>query len=214
VAVKREKNSEKSRQDILAAAEEQFAAKGFYGARIDEIAHQANINKRMIYEYFTNKENLYKKVLFNVYKRMEIAESKILETKVTGKELIRNIISMYFDFLRDNPNFVNILMWENLNKAAYLNEMPSSDVERPTINYIKEEIRRGKEAGIFKKSIDEEQAVISLIVVCFSNFSNRYTLSKLFAKELSDKDMLEKRKQHTIDIMLEYMCENNRKKAI
>lgn len=213
MAIRKEKNSEKSKQDILAAAEEQFAAKGFYGARIDEIARQANINKRMIYEYFTNKENLYKKVLFNVYKRMEIAESKILETKVSGEELIRNIISMYFDFLRDNPSFVNILMWENLNKAAYLNEMSPSEVERPTFNYIKSEIRKGKQAGIFKQSIDEEQAVISLIVVCFANFSNRYTLSKLFAKELGDEDMLEKRKQHTIDIMLDYMCTGSRKKV-
>jgi len=203
---KREKNSEKSKQDILNAAEEQFAAKGFYGARIDEIAKQANINKRMIYEYFVNKEILYKKVLFNVYKRLEIAEYEILEQKVTGVDLIRNIISMYFDFLQNNPNFVSILMWENLNKAAYLNEMPSSEVERPTIKFIKEEIRKGKQAGIFKPTIDEEQAVISLIVVCFANFSNRYTLSKLFAQNLADENLLKIRKQHTIDIMTAYMC--------
>ena len=43
---RRERNSEKSRQDILRAAEQHFAEKGFYGARVDEIAATAIINSR------------------------------------------------------------------------------------------------------------------------------------------------------------------------
>ena len=204
--VKREKNAEKSKLDILAAAEQQFAEKGFYGARVDEIAEQANINKRMIYEYFGNKEDLYKKVLYIVYKRMEAAELELEEQRLQGVDLIRSIISMYFDFLQNNLSFVNILMWENLNKGSYLQQMPAGDVERPTIQYFMQEIRRGKEKGIFREEIDEQQTVLSLIVVCFSNFSNRFTLSKLFAQDLSDDKLLQIRKRHTIDIMLAYMC--------
>ena len=206
MTVKRERNSEKTKKAILEAAEEQFSTKGFYGARIDEIAEQAQINKRMIYEYYTNKEELYKKVLFIVYKRMELAETQLQACAYTGVELIRSIIAMYFDFLYSNPNFVSILMWENLNKAKYLNELPADHIKRPTIRFFTDEIKRGIESGIYKTGIDENQVVISLITVCFANFSNGHTLSKLFGMDLCSREMMEIRKQQTIDIMLAYLC--------
>ncbi len=206
MTARRERNSERSRQDILRAAEQHFAEKGFYGARVDEIAATAVINKRMIYEYFGSKEMLYKQVLFEVYKRLEAAERELIEHQLSGVALIRSVISMYFDFLRDNDSFVSILMWENLNQARCLNEMPGGDVERPTIRFFMDEIRRGKETGVFREELDEEQVVISLITVCFANFSNRYTLSKLFSRPLNSPEMIEKRKRHTIDLMLTYIC--------
>ena len=202
----REKNAEKSKQDILEAAEQQFSEKGFYGARIDEIAAHANINKRMIYEYFENKETLYKTVLFRVYKRMEDAEYALLKDDPNGVELIQNIISAYFDFLDQNPSFVNILMWENLNKGRYLSELSPDQLRRKTLDVFRRKIAQGKADGVFRKEVDEQQTVLSLIVVCFANFSNRYTLSQLFSQNLEEAQILELRKQHTLELVLSYMC--------
>ena len=50
------RNSEATRQRILQAATLEFARKGFDGARIDDIARQANANKQMLYHYFGNKD--------------------------------------------------------------------------------------------------------------------------------------------------------------
>ena len=52
----RSRDPERSQQEILAAAEAEFAEKGFFGARVDEIALAAGINKRMLYAYFGDKE--------------------------------------------------------------------------------------------------------------------------------------------------------------
>lgn len=202
----REKNSEKSKQDILEAAEQQFSEKGFYGARIDEIAALAKINKRMIYEYFENKETLYKTVLFRVYKRMEDAEYELLKSDPEGIAFIRAVIGAYFDFLSANPSFVNILMWENLNKGRYLGELSDEQVRRRTLDVFKEKIKQGKAAGVFRPEVDEQQTVLSLIVVCFANFSNRYTLSRLFSQDMAEEEILKERKKHTLDIVLSYMC--------
>lgn len=203
----REKNSERSKQAILDAAEAQFAEKGFYGARIDEIAAQANINKRMIYEYYVNKETLYETVLFTVYGRMEEAERELIEKGATGVRLIREIVYTYFDFLRDNPSFVSLLMWENLNRAQFLDRLPKDGFRRATIRYFVEELRRGKESGIFRRELDEEQTAVSLITVCFANFSNRYTLSRLFDRDLTGGEELERRKEHTARLILAYVCD-------
>ena len=52
-----------SPQRILEAALQEFAAKGFAGARVDVIARRARINKRMLYHYFGDKEGLFREVL-------------------------------------------------------------------------------------------------------------------------------------------------------
>src|SRR5438128_6417175 len=49
-----------TQQRILTAALNEFAKKGFAGARVDEIARRARVNKRMLYHYFGNKEDLYR----------------------------------------------------------------------------------------------------------------------------------------------------------
>ena len=54
----RQPKSEITKAKILSASESEFSEKGFFGARIDEIAERAGINKRMIYEHFESKENL------------------------------------------------------------------------------------------------------------------------------------------------------------
>lgn len=81
----RTRDADQTRQRILVAAEDQFALKGFYGARIDDIAKQAKINKRMIYAYFGNKEALYKKVLYHVYQKLDQAEKEILDQHLEGQ---------------------------------------------------------------------------------------------------------------------------------
>ena len=57
------RDRERTRARIMDAAVREFARLGFAGARIDEIAAMAGVNKRMIYHYFQSKENLYAKVL-------------------------------------------------------------------------------------------------------------------------------------------------------
>ena len=201
----RSRDPERSRQDIMAAAEAEFAENGFFGARVDEIALSAGINKRMIYAYFGDKETLYKHVLFRVYGRMEAVERELVEKQYTGEALIRAIISAYFDFLQKNPSFVHILMWENLNRGKYLRELESSRIERSSIRYFVDTLEAGRQDGTFSREIDPWHTALSLITTCFANFSNQYTLSKLFGTDLTTEDILAQRKEHTTQLMLAYL---------
>lgn len=203
---KRKYNAEQSRLDILRAAEEHFALRGFYGARVNDVADTAAINKRMIYEYFGDKEQLYEAVLQTVYKRMADAEEAVMKQNFHGVRLVEEVVSMYFDFLQANPGFVSILLWENLNQAQNIKHMTGQSIARPTSEMLREELRKGQMEGLFRSNLDVDQTVISLITMSFANFSNRFTLSEMFEVDLTSEASVKLRKQHTIDIILAYIC--------
>lgn len=203
---KRVRDSKKSREDILKAAEEEFSDKGLYGTRIDEIAKKANINKRMIYEYFGSKESLYKAVLVDVYSRLSQVEIGMLSNEGSNTQKIRNIIKAYFEFLRDNPSFVNMVLWENLNKGKYFNELKIEDIKDPTIDLLRKIILEGKKDGSFRADIDIDHIIFSLLTYTFSYYSNRYTMSRLMRKKLDDARNIQNRIDYVTDMFLKYMC--------
>ena len=97
-------------------------------------------------------------------------------------------------------------MWENLNQGKYLQEMESDRIKRSTIQYFVSELEAGKAEGIFRMDMDPWHTALSLITICFANFSNQYTLSKLFGRNLADEELIEERRKYTTDMMLSYLC--------
>ena len=205
---KRIKDSQKSKEDILIAAELQFAEKGIYGTRIDEIAENANINKRMIYEYFGSKEELYKAVLRAVYSRLSQKEILVLSEDLSCIDAMKKIVTLYFDFLSENPSYVNLILWENLNKGKYIQDIDFTKIKDPTFDLLRKVISKGKNEGVFKSQIDSEQVILSLLTYTFSYFSNRYTLSKLVGRKLDNEENIKKRVEDVTDMFLSYLCVN------
>lgn len=201
----KQSKSEITRAKILAAAESEFSEKGFFGARIDEIALASGLNKRMIYEHFESKDGLYTAVLLSVYQKLAERESQFFIDNLEPTLAIKNIVYVYFRFLEEESSFIRMLMWENLNNAKSLSAEDVRVLKEPTINYIKTQIRRGKEQGIFKKEIDEYQIAISLMNFGFSYFSNIHTLSAIFGKNLSEPAEIVKRADFVSNMILEHL---------
>ncbi len=203
---RRVRDAQKSREDILNAAEIEFADKGIYGTRIDAIAARANINKRMIYEYFGNKEELYKAVLASVYGRLTQKEVSLLEEDISCVDAIQKIISLYFEFLKNNPTYVNLILWENLNKGRYIQDIDFSGIKNPAFELLRKTIERVKREGAFRQEIDSEQIIISILTYSFAYFSNRYTLSKILSMKLDDEESIKKRVESVTGMLLSYLC--------
>lgn len=94
---------------ILDAALKEFAARGFAGARVDVIARRADINKRMLYHYFQDKNGLFKAVL-----RHKIAERKNeVAAKGPGLDVDANL-PVWFRQNCQDADWVRLLAWESL----------------------------------------------------------------------------------------------------
>ena len=194
------KKSAITRQKILDSAEAEFAQNGLAAARVDAIAKNAGVNKQLIYAHFQSKENLYSVILSEVYIRLSEYEKVLSESSFTGMETIRMIVMEYFKFLMDNPSFVRLMLWENLNGAAYV-----GDVKISLFAGAEKLLKQGVENGFLRKDLDIEQTAMSLNMFCFSAFSNIHTMSKLLGKELSIQAELEKRADHIYEVLVKYI---------
>ena len=201
------KKSEDTKKRILIAAEEEFAQKGFYGARVDEIAECAEVNKRMLYAYFGNKEELYKTVLLNVYNSLSRAEDRLIENdkNTDAATAVRNVIGLYFDFLKNNDNFVRMLMWENLNNANCLKSAKTQNIKKNMIDYIEKKICEGKIEGNFSKNASAQRVTTALLTFVFSYFSNKHTLSLVLDKNLASEKELNTHREFVCDLIINYL---------
>ncbi len=201
----KQKKSELTKQRILEAAEAEFSEKGVFGARIDSIAASAGVNKRMIYEYFLNKEGLYKTVLINVYNRISLWESSLAGDTDDPVKVIRDLVHSYFEFLTKNQSFVRILLWENLNGAVVLKDSGQSDLKAVVLQLISRVIADGKARGVFRADADEYQVTMSLLNFAFSYFANVHTLSYVLSSDLLDEEKINERAGFISDILIKYL---------
>ena len=196
--------ADETKARILAAAERIFAEKGPAGARVDEIAHEANINKRMLYAYFGNKEALYEAVLERVYLRLGQCEAFVTEAsrEIDIVDSIRRIVPAYFQFLSENMSYIRMVMWENLNGARSFDEKGLEDVRDPLRRAIREILRRGVTAGAFRPDADEKQLILSLFALTFNYFSNIHTMSRVMREDLAAPEAMNARAEAVTRMIL------------
>lgn len=194
--------SQITKAKILAAAQAEFSEKGYFGARVDEIAEAAGVNKRMIYQHYESKDGLYKAALLSVYRKLAECEARFCVDNLDPALAIKNIVYTYFRFFEKNPSFVRMLLWENLNYGRCIDSEDVRRLKEPTINYIKEQLRRGRELSLFRDGADDYQVIVSIINFGFSYFSNIHTLSALFDKDMTDGAEILKRAEHVSNLIL------------
>lgn len=199
------KKSEITRNKILVAAENAFAQKGLYGARVDEIAESAQVNKRMIYAHFESKENLYIHVIDEIYRRMSDEESNLINQHMDCVEAVNKVIEHYFKFLSKNPSFVKIVMWENLNEAVYFKKSRAMYMKTTAMELLAKKIMQGIESGIFKASTDVSETVMTINMMCFSYFSNIYTMAQLMQMDFLEEKEQSRRCEHIKEIIMDYL---------
>ena len=142
----------RTREQIMAAAQKEFAEHGFAGARTDAIARRARVNERMIFYCFDSKEGLYRAVLQkNLSEKAALLESTPDEDFTTG--LIKG-----FTAVCDDVDSLRMWQWEALDKS---NRKLVAEEERRA--FLQAEVarwRRAKASGTLPADADEEMLLL------------------------------------------------------
>jgi AcrR family transcriptional regulator len=195
------RNPVRNQERILKAATEEFARYGLGGARVDRIAARAGANKRMLYYYYGNKEDLFLKVLEARYAHIRRAELGLHLLDLDPVQGMRRMVEFTWDYYLKHPEFLTLLNSENLHRARHLKR--SRDIaamHSPLIALLRDLLLRGERDGKFRKGVDPVQLYISIAALGYFYLSNRHTLSTIF-----ERDLLERLK-HMTELVLGYLA--------
>ncbi|MBL1405791.1 MAG: TetR family transcriptional regulator [Rhizobiales bacterium] len=194
------------RLNILRVSSKEFAEYGLSGARVNEIAALTKTSKRMIYYYFGDKNGLYRACLEAAYSHVRAGEEKLDLAGLAPDKALAKLVGFTFDHHRKNPDFIRLVMIENIHKAAYLK---SSDIIRKVnsaaIKNLTGIITRGQDAGLFRDELDPVELHWQISALSFFNVSNKPTFSALFNSELYSKEGQRTLRDHAVEMILLYV---------
>jgi TetR/AcrR family transcriptional regulator len=201
------RDSKKTKARILEAATQGFSEKGYDGARVDEIALAANVNKTTMYHYFGSKENLFTAVLENVYKTIRQRQSDMELRGMDPVMGMRKLVEFTACIWAEIPQFNRLLDSENLHEAKHVRNSPRiREMYDPLMATIDELLDRGQKSGQFRHDVDLIDLYISISALSAHYFSRRHTLEAIFQQSLIDKDRLQQRIDHCADVICGYLA--------
>ncbi|MDE1916425.1 MAG: TetR family transcriptional regulator [Sphingomonadales bacterium] len=203
---KRQIVAQKTREDILDMAYHEFSEKGFAGARIDEIAEKTKSSKRMIYYYFGSKDGLYQAVLERAYHHIRAQEQDAHFEDLSPELALRAIIGHNFDYHFEHPEFVRLVMSENVLKGEHIARIPSmKSRNRSVIEALGKILEKGAAQGVFREGLDPIDLHMTISALSFYNVSNRYTFMHNFGVDFSASASRARRRVQIIDCVMAWV---------
>jgi len=202
----RSRDADRSQLAILLAARDEFAQYGLAGARVDRIAERAGLNKRLIYYYFTSKDELFLAVLEAAYADIRAAEQQLHLTDMPPPQAIRRLTEFTWNYYLEHPEFLTLLNSENLEHGRHLEHSARArKTNLPLIETLAEILERGRRDGVFRGGIDAMQLYVSIAGMAYFYLNNKHTLSAIFGRDLMAPKALNERLSHMSDVILGYV---------
>jgi AcrR family transcriptional regulator len=166
---------------ILDTARKVFVEKGFDGARMQEIADRAGINKALLHYYYRSKQKLFEAIFDESFQKII---PRILEFAVSSKPLAEKIdrfVSSYIDLLIADPHLPSFVLHElNRNPDRISGMVLKSGIN---LNLIKDQVDERMTNENYIK-MDPHQLIVNMISLCIFPFVARPIIQTV----LFDKD--------------------------
>ena len=202
----RTNDPERTMADILDVATHEFSEKGLAGARIDVIAEAMRTSKRMIYYYFGSKEGLYIAVLEEAYRRIRAIEADLHLEDLAPEDALRKLVGFTVDYQLANPDFIRLVMTENIHRGEYLAQSKSiHKLNVPAIEGLRRVYERGVAAGSFRSGLDMIDLHMSISALSVFNVANRHTFSLIFKHELTSPAALRARRDNIVEMIVRFV---------
>lgn len=194
----KDKNTE---NQILDAAKTVFQSKGMDGARMQEIADKAGINKAMLHYYYRSKQLLFEAVFKHAFSLLAPQLNKILNDDSSVEDKIRNFTFNYISFISNHPYLPNFIIQE-LNRNQGFAESLKHSEGFPNIEKFKMQLNDEIVRGIIKP-IKAEQLFVNILALNVFPFVGKPLLKTLInIDEDSYKQLIEARKTEVADFII------------
>ncbi len=210
-AMRKPKAPEANRARIVAAAIDEFAARGFKGASMDAIADRTHTTRALINYYFGSKEKLYIAVLEQVYAEIRQAEGQLDLDHLAPAEAVRRIVAFTYHYYVGHEGFVRIVVAENQARGRQFRKSRAMrTLNRPIIDRLARVIERGQAEGCFRADVDPVEVHKSIAALGMFNVTNQYTFGSIFQREMGARGDVAARCEMVTDLILSYLTRGGR----
>jgi AcrR family transcriptional regulator len=205
-AMRKPKAPEANRAGIVAAAIDEFAARGFKGASMDAIAARTHTTRALINYYFGSKERLYLAVLERVYGEIREAEGTLDLDHLAPGDAVRRIVEFTFDYYLSHQHFVRIVVAENQARGRHFRKSKAMrTLNRPIIDLLARVIERGQAGGMFRRDVDPVEVHMAIAALGMFNVTNQYTFGAIFQRDMGTKGDVGRRREMVAEVILRYL---------
>jgi len=192
---------ENTEEQILKAAKSIFQTKGMDGARMQEIADKAGINKAMLHYYYRSKQLLFEAVFKNAFSLLAPQLNAILNDDSSIEEKVKKFTSNYISFISKHPYLPNFIIQE-LNRNPNFVLSLKENKNFPNIEKFKKQVDEEVSKGILKP-ISAEQLFINIVALNIFPFVAK-PLIMAFANinDSAYKQLLEERKTEVANFII------------
>ena len=184
-------------EQILEASRKVFIRKGFDGARMQEIADEAGINKSLLHYYYRSKDKLFEGVFKEAFCKFIPTVGNIFNTDGDLFEKIEKFIDVYVDMLIANPYIPIFILNEiNRNPEKILQMLKHSGIHPENfVKFIENEIKKKK-----IKQISPEHLIVNMLSLCIFPFAGRPVIQGMLfknSKKEYDRFLTDRKKEIT-----------------
>ena len=182
-------------EKIFDAAFKVFQLKGFKGARMQEIADEAGINKAMLHYCFKNKELLFEAVFMNAFGKLAPQINEIFKSQDSIFEKIKKFTDSYISFVMNYPFLPQFIIQEMNNNPEFVTKFLKKE-NRPDPTKLIHQIENEIKLGILKP-INPKQLLIDIFSMTFFSFAAQALLKGMI--QVSNEEfmqLMEERKKY------------------
>lgn len=189
----------------MKAALEEFSDEGVAGARTDEIARRAGVNKALLYYYFKDKEGLYSAALEEVFSGLHDKVMAVLSSSNLGpRECLLRYVQAHFDYIASKPVYPRLVQREFMRTAGRtLSPTATRIMEKygkAIYSKLRDLIRSGIASGDFRH-VDPMQTVTSILGTIVFYFISLPAQQVMTGGDPGSAERIAQRRQAVLDFV-------------
>jgi len=204
---KKRRNAEETKKRILAAAETEFASKGFDGARLANIASGAEVQQALIHHYFSDKAGLYREVITRALGAMSEQGWMILQrlaqptSKPKVRELVDAFVGMVIEFYASHAAILSILRHE----ASATDDLALdvvSEKAKPVFDAVVAYTEDLRQRGAIRADVDARHLCVSTLALATITVQDQRLLRGMWPIDVTSPEFLLKRRSEIVEMVL------------
>ncbi|MEY2669824.1 MAG: hypothetical protein RLZZ577_140 [Bacteroidota bacterium] len=188
-------------EKIFEAARIVFQKKGFAGARMQEIANEAGINKAMLHYCFKNKQSLFEAVFMKAFSQLAPQVNLIFSSNESIFDKIKQFTNSYISFVIDHPFLPQFIIQEMNNNPEFVIQFLNNS-NRPNPSLMIAKIEQEIAAGIIKP-IPPKQLLMDIFSLTVFPFAAQTMVKGMFhISEIEFNQLMEERKTSIAELII------------